>query len=58
MIKADLMFILVYFLALYFIAYFANRDYREEDDILFVARSQWEGILIMWIPSLIILIKE
>lgn len=53
--KIDLVFIVGYFLVLYLIAFFANRDYREEDDILFVARSQWHGIFIMWLPSLIIL---
>lgn len=53
--KIELVFIACYFLVLYLIAFFANKDYREEDDILFVARSQWHGILIMWLPSLILL---
>lgn len=58
MSKAALIFMIAYFLVLYLIAYFANRDYREEDDILFVSRRQWHGIFIMWLPILIILIKE
>lgn len=57
-IKIDLVIIIIYFLVLYLIAYFANRDYREDDDILFVARSQWRGILVMWMPSLVILLKR
>lgn len=57
-IKITLVFIVVYFLVLYLIAYFANRDYREEDDILFVSRRQWRAIFTMWLPSLIILVKR
>ena len=58
MIKIALVYAVAYFLVLYLIAFFANRDYREEDDILFVSRSQWHGILIMWLPILVIFIKE
>lgn len=59
MIKAALVIIIGYFLVLYLVAYFANRDYREEDDILFVSRSQWRAILIMWLPAILaMLLKE
>jgi hypothetical protein len=57
-IKIALVFIIIYFLILYLIAYFANRGYREEDDILFVSRTQWHAILTLWLPSLIILVKR
>ena len=56
--KIEIAFIAIYFLVLYLIAYFANRDYREEDDILFIARSQWHGIFVLWLPSLVILVKR
>lgn len=56
--KRGLVIIIVYFLVLYLGAYFANRNYREYDDILFVSRSQWRGIFIMLLPSLLVLIKE
>ena len=55
--KATLIFIAIYFIALYLIAWFANRKHREEDDILGIGRLQWRAILIMWIPSLILLVK-
>ena len=57
-INTALVIIIVYFLVLYLIAFFANRDNRTEDDILFVARSQWHAIFVIWLPSLVILVKR
>ena len=42
----------LYFLILYLIAFFANKDYREDDDIFWIAKSQWKAILVMWIPTI------
>ena len=55
--KVILIFIATYFLALYLIAWFANRKHSGEDDILGIGRLQWRAILVMWIPSLILLVK-
>lgn len=58
MIKISLVLIAAYFLVLYLIAYFANKDYREDDDILFVSKSQWSAIFAIWLPSLLVLVKR
>ena len=42
----------LYFLLLYLVAFFANKDHREDDDIFWITQSQWEAILIMWIPTI------
>ncbi len=54
MIKAKLILCLVYFVILYIIAFCSNFKYREDDDILWVSRSQWRALLVMWLPSLIL----
>ena len=46
------MFESIYFMFLYLIAFFSNKNHRKDDDILWVSRSQWEGILLMWIPTI------
>lgn len=57
MIKTKLIVCLIYFVILYIIAFFSNFRYREPDDILWVSRSQWRALLVMWLPSLIIFTK-
>lgn len=57
MLKTKLIVCLVYFVFLYIIAFFSNLKYREDDDILWISRSQWKGILYMWLPVLIIFTK-
>lgn len=57
MIKTKLILCFGYFIFLYIIAFFSNLKYREDDDILWVSRSQWKGILYMWLPVLIIFTK-
>lgn len=54
MIKTKLILCFVWFVILYIIAFFSNLKNREPDDILWVSRSQWKGILYMWLPSLIL----
>lgn len=54
MIKTKLILCFVYFAILYIIAFFSNFKYREDDDILWVSRSQWRALLVMWLPSLIL----
>lgn len=49
---------IAYFLILYLIAFFCNRNYREKDDFLFVSKSQWDAIVVMWIPVLFALAKR
>ena len=56
--KVMLICILTYFTVLYIVAFIANKNSREDDDILWVSRSQWKAILVMWLPSLIVLVKE
>lgn len=46
-----------YFIFLYIIAFCSNLKYREHDDILWISKSQWRAILVLWSPSLIIFIN-
>lgn len=57
MIKAEIILCFVYFAILYIIAFFSNLKYREPDNILWISKSQWRAILVMWLPSLIIFTK-
>lgn len=41
------------FIMLYIVAFISNRHYRDSDDVLFVSRSQWEGIFLLMIPTLL-----
>lgn len=45
--------VIVIFFILYVIAFISNIHYREDDDIFFISKSQWEGIFIMILPTLI-----
>lgn len=56
--KVMLICVLTYFAVLYIVAFVANKNRREEDDILWVSRSQWKAILVMWLPSLMVFVKE
>ena len=56
--KIKLFECLGYFIVLYTIALCSNLKYREDDDVLWVARSQWKAIFLMWIPSLVIFFKS
>jgi hypothetical protein len=49
--------VFVYFLILYFIAFFSNVHYREKNDFLFIKKSQWKAIVIVMIPVIIVLVK-
>lgn len=57
MIKTNLILCFIYFVILYIIAFCSNFKYREDDDILWVSRSQWRALLVMWLPVLIIFTK-
>lgn len=57
MIKTKLILCFVWFVILYIIAFFSNLKNREDDDILWISRSQWRALLVMWLPSLIIFTK-
>lgn len=57
MIKTKLIVCLIYFVILYIIAFYSNFKNREDDDILWVSKSQWRALLVMWLPSLIIFTK-
>lgn len=50
--------VIIYFILLYFIAFIANRNYRDKDDILFISKTQWRALIILWIPSIIALLRE
>jgi hypothetical protein len=47
----------IYFLILYLIAFFSNLHYRDKDDILFISKSQWSAIFVMWLPLLAAIVK-
>jgi hypothetical protein len=45
---------IVIFALLYTIAFISNIHYRDkEEDVLFVSKSQWEGIFLLMLPTLI-----
>lgn len=44
---------IVCFIILYVIAFVSNRHYRENDDILFISKSQWKAIFLLMLPTLI-----
>lgn len=54
MIKTKIIICLVWFVILYIIAFYFNFKNREDDDILWISRSQWRALLVMWLPSLFI----
>ena len=56
--KMTLFYVIVYFLILYLIALIANKDSIEDNDILFVSRRQWKAILVIWLPSLTLFMKD
>lgn len=58
LIIEDFIIGLIYFLVLYLIAFFSNLHYREEDDILFISRSQWRAIAVMWLPIIVVFMKQ
>lgn len=53
MLKAKIIFAVIYFLILYSFAWISARGYREDDAILGVNRSQWLALFVMWIPVLV-----
>ena len=46
------------FVMLYIVAFICNRHYRDSDDVLFVARSQWEAIFLLMIPTLLAALRR
>ena len=44
---------IIYFMILYIVAFFSNKDYRQDDDVLWISKRQWKAIFIMWFPSII-----
>lgn len=46
-----------YFLILYVIAFICNQHYRSENDILWVSRTQWKALFVLWLPVIIGIIK-
>lgn len=55
-IKASLGCIASYFAFLYLMAWVANRNYRDKDDILGISKLQWRVIMLIWLPSIVIII--
>lgn len=56
--KTFLIVAVVYFLILYFVAFLSNRNNRDSDDVLWISRSQWEAIFVMWLPIIAALVKS
>ena len=42
----------VWFLILYLVAFFSSWNDKEDDAVLFVNRSQWQALFVMWLPVL------
>ena len=45
--------LIVIFVLFYTIAFVSNRHYRDSEDILFISKSQWEGIFLLMLPTII-----
>ena len=41
------------FVMLYIVAFINNRHYRDNKDVLFISKSQWEAIFLLMLPTLI-----
>ena len=41
------------FIMLYIVAFISNRHYRDSDNVLFISRTQREGIFLLMIPTLL-----
>jgi hypothetical protein len=46
------------FALLYIIAFISNRHYRDSEDVLFISKSQWKGIFLLMLPTLIAVFKR
>lgn len=46
------------FVMLYIVAFISNRHYRDSEDVLFISRSQWEGIFLLMIPTLLAVLRR
>jgi hypothetical protein len=46
-------FPIIVFVMLYIVAFVSNRHCRDSDNVLFVSRSQWEGIFVSMLPVLL-----
>ena len=57
-IKAALGCITIYFVILYLVAWVANRNSRDKDDILGISKLQWRAIMLIWLPSIVVIIKS
>ena len=55
--KIEIIMILIYAIFLYLVAFMAHRRYREEDDILGIARSQWSALFVMLLPAFAVFVK-
>lgn len=51
--KIEVIFLSVYFAILYIIAFLSRRGYREDDDFLWVSKTQWSAIGVLWVPAMI-----
>ena len=43
---------------LYIAAYISNRHYRDNEDVLFISKSQWKAIFLLMLPTLIAAFKR
>lgn len=41
-----------WFMLLYLVAFLANLHYRSDEDVLWVNKSQWEAIFLLWAPCM------
>ena len=43
---------------LYIVAFISNRHYRDNEDVLFISKSQWKAIFLLMLPTLLAVFKR
>ena len=46
------------FAMLYTVAFISNRHYRDNEDVLFISKKQWEAIFLLMLLTLIAVFKR
>lgn len=54
----EIISVMLVFVVFYIVAFISHRNYRDNDDILFIAKSQWEAILLQVLLVLVALLMR
>jgi len=54
----EIISVMLVFVVFYIVAFISHRNYRDKDDILFIAKSQWEAILLQVLLLLVALLMR